>query len=40
MHTHLNFAFKRALNFSTLATKLFNSGTKLFEAIIIVNATL
>ena len=35
MHTHLNFAFKRALYFSTLAIKLFNSGTKLFLAIIV-----
>ena len=38
-HTHLNFAFKRALHFSILAIKLFNSDTKLFQAII-VNATL
>ena len=30
MHTHLNFAFKLALYFSTLAIELFNSGTKLF----------
>ena len=30
MHTHLNFAFKRALHFSTLAMKVFNSDTKLF----------
>ena len=27
-HTHLNFGFKRAFHFSTLAIKLFNSGTK------------
>ena len=35
MHTHLNFAFKRALNFRPLVIKVFNSGTKLFQAIII-----
>ena len=29
MHMHLNFVCKRALNFSALPTKLFNSGTKL-----------
>ena len=39
MHTHLNFVFKLALHFSTLAIKLFNSGTKFLLAII-VNATL
>ena len=39
MHMHLNLVFKRALHFSTLAVKLFNSGTKLFQDIII-NATL
>ena len=39
MHMHLNFAFKRALHFSILAIKLFNTGTKLFQAIM-VNATL
>ena len=27
-YTHLKFPFKRALHFSTLAIKLFNSGTK------------
>ena len=27
-HMHLKFAFKRALHFSTLAIKLFNSDTK------------
>ena len=32
MDTHLNFAFKWALNFSVLVIKLFNSGTKLFKA--------
>jgi len=31
---HLNFTFKRALHLSTLAIKLFNSGTKLFQAAI------
>ena len=35
MHTHLNFAFERALNFCPLVIKLFNSGAKLFQAIII-----
>ena len=35
MHMHLNFAFKWALNFSPLVIKLFNCGTKLFQAIII-----
>ena len=35
MHTHLNFVFKWALHFSTLVMKVFNSGTKLFQAIII-----
>ena len=30
VHTHLKFAFKRALHFSTIAIKLLNSGTKLF----------
>ena len=29
MDTHLNFTFKRALHFGTLAIKVFNSGTKL-----------
>ena len=28
-HTYLKFGFKRALQFSTLAIKLLNSGTKL-----------
>ena len=31
-YTHLNFAFKKAFHFSTLAIKLFNSGMKLFQA--------
>ena len=35
MHTHLNFAFKQALHISTLSIKLLNSGTKLFQAIIV-----
>ena len=35
MRTHLNFAFKLALNFSLLEIKLFNSRTKLFQTIII-----
>ena len=39
MDTHLTFVFKWAVHFSTLAVKLFNSSTKLFQAII-VNATL
>ena len=39
MYAHLNFVFKWALHFSTLTIKHFNSGTKLFKAII-VNATL
>ena len=39
MDTHLTFAFKWAVHFSTLAVKLFNSSTKLFQALI-VNATL
>ena len=30
MHMHLKFCFKQALHFSTLAIKLFDSGTKLF----------
>ena len=38
MHTHLNFVLKRALHFSTLVIKVFNSGIKLFQTIII-NAT-
>ena len=29
MDTHLNFTYKRALHFSTLAIKFFNSGKKL-----------
>ena len=33
---HLNFAFKRALHFSTLAIKVYSSGTKLLQAIIII----
>ena len=37
--THLTFVFKWAVHFCKLAVKLFNSGTKLFQAII-VNATL
>ena len=39
MGTHLNFTFKGALYFSTLAINLFNSGTMLFSAAI-ANATL
>ena len=39
MHMHLNFVFKWALHFSTLKIKLFNSGAKLFQALI-VDATL
>ena len=35
MHMHLNFVFKWALNSSPLVIKLFNSGTELFQAIII-----
>ena len=31
MDTHLNFTFKHAFHFSTLAIKLFNSSTKLFK---------
>ena len=30
MDTHLNFVFKRALNYGTLAIKLFNSTKNLF----------
>ena len=37
-HTCLNFAFKWALDFSTLSIKLFNSGAKLFQAMIINTA--
>ena len=36
MYTHLNFVFKQAFQFCTLAIKLFNSATKLFKA---ANAT-
>ena len=36
MDMHLNFTFKRALHFSTLAIKLLNSGTKLFQAEIAI----
>ena len=39
MDAHLKFVFKWALCFISLANELFNSGTKLFYAII-VNATL
>ena len=31
---HLNFSFERALHLSTLAIKLFNSSTRLFQATI------
>ena len=39
MDTHSTFVFKWAVHFITLAVKLFNSGSKFFQAII-VNATL
>ena len=32
-NTHLNFVFKRALDFSTLAIKLFNSTTSCFKLL-------
>ena len=34
MYMHLNFVFKQALYFSTLAIKLLNSGRKLFQIAI------
>ena len=34
IHKHLNLVFKQALHLSTLAIKVFNSGTKLFNTII------
>ena len=34
MHTDSNFVLKRALHFGTLTIKRFNSGAKLFKAII------